>query len=210
MADARPNLAPGDAFDSSIADILRFHLDKKMKKACLYKILTGVWVIGAACLWALPANGAQQQAWPQPPNLVLQRCIAAKQSVNHNPFSTFSNDFFVITTYEEDGSKGAFQADENGPSTGNPSPALDVYLVVRIFLDENRPAPIIHDAALVVTEKNMVLHGDRKPIARRWILLDVDGDGTVDKLIFSQSLKEPESPSHEVKIPASRIRELQG
>lgn len=169
-----------------------------------------VLAVSAAALWTHPARAARQKAWPRPPKLVLQQCVAAKQSVNPNPFSTFSNDFFVITAYEEDGSKGAFPGGRKSSSTGTPSPALNVYLVVRVFLVENQPVPVIHDAALMVMEKNMVLHGSQKPIARRWILLDVDGDGTVDKLMFSQGVKTPDARTHDVKIPAARMGELQG
>lgn len=167
-------------------------------------------VVAAAALGALPASAAQQGAWPQLPKLVLQRCIAAKQSVDHNPFSTLSNDFFVITAYDEDGNKSAYPGVEKKPNKDNRSPALSVYLVVRIFLVGDQPAPFIHDAALMVSEKNMVSRGSRKPVARSWILLDVDGDGTVDKLMFSQSLKKTQAPSHEVKIPADRKGALQG
>jgi hypothetical protein len=166
--------------------------------------------VAAVMLGALPANAAQQGAWPQLPKLVFQRCIAAKQSVNHNPFSDLSNDFFVITAYDEEGDNSAYPGLEKKPTKGQRSPDLSIYLVVRVFLVANRPAPFIHDAALMVTEKNMVLHGSRKPVARSWILLDVDGDGTVDKLMFSQSLKKTQTPSHEVKIPADRKKALQG
>lgn len=168
-----------------------------------------VLAMAASALGALPASAARQGAWPPLPKLVLQRCIAARQSVNRNPFSAFDNNFFVITAYKENGNESIYPGDKKKPALDIRSPSLSVYLVVSMSLVKNQPAPLIHDAALMVTEKNMVLHGTQKPVARRWILLDVDGDGTVDKLLFSQSLKETEAPAHEVKIPPDRKGALQ-
>jgi hypothetical protein len=180
-----------------------------MKNTNMGKMFALVLAVTAAALWPAPASASPQSAWPPLPKLILQRCIAARQSVNRNPFSAASNDFFVITTYKENGNESAIPGSEKKPAPGNRSPALSVYLVVRIFLVKSRPAPIVHDAALMITEKNMVSRDTKNPVARRWILMDVDGDGTVDKLLFSQSLKKKEAPTHEVKIPAGRKRELQ-
>jgi len=162
-----------------------------------------------AALGALPVAAAPQGAWPPLPKLTLQRCIAAKQLVDHNPFSALNNDFFVITAYDEGGGNSAYAGVEKRPSKDNRSQALSVYLVVRILLMENQPVPFVHDAALMITEKSRALHGNQKPVARSWILLDVDGDGTVDKLIFSQGVNKTEKPSYEEKIPAARKKELQ-
>jgi hypothetical protein len=180
-----------------------------MKNSSLCWMIAPMLVVSVA-LGALPAGAAQQGAWPPLPKLTLQRCIAAKQLVDHNPFSALNNDFFVITAYDEGGDENAYAGVEKRATKNNRSPALSVYLVVRILLVEDQPVPFVHDAALMITEKKRVVHGNQKPVARSWILLDVDGDGTVDKLIFNQDFNKTEKPSYEEKIPADRKRALQG
>jgi len=68
--------------------------------------------------------------WPKPPELALKECVTAEQSVELNPFSKFSNDFFMVTKYEEDKDTEPEKKDDSAN-------LLIAYLVMGVFLAED-------------------------------------------------------------------------
>lgn len=152
-----------------------------MKRTIVCTLLSAFLIIGAAGPRTIKAE--DREGWPKLPELRFQNCIAATQSIKHNPFSTIDNDFFLVTAYEED-EKNAGSDQSEPPFTTS---ALNVYLVVGIIMAEDKSAGRVHDMALIVEERN---RGDKKvagPSHKRWVLLDENGDGRLDRAIFGEN-----------------------
>lgn len=151
-----------------------------MKRTIICTLLSTFLIIGAAGPRTIEAE--EREGWPKLPELRLQNCISATQSIKHNPFSTIDNDFFMVTAYEEDENSGSGHREPPVTTT-----ALNVYLVVGVFMAEDKSEGKVHDMTLIVEERSS---GDKKnaePSHKRWVLLDENGDGRLDKAIFGEN-----------------------
>jgi hypothetical protein len=174
----------------------------------IYKFLMVFLIIGAAAVWIPEAGGEKHDQWQKVPKMVLQECVTAERSVEHNPLSRISNDFLVITSYEEYG---------HGASLGNRIPeatkkarALNVYLVVGAYVVENEGLILVfHDISLVVSERVTPSNPRRAPILRRWILVDQDGDGVLDKAVFSEGAEGTTGSQQGMDIPSDQVASMQ-
>jgi hypothetical protein len=68
-----------------------------MEAVRINKFLMVFLIIGAAAVWIPDAAGQRHNEWQKLPKMVLQECVTAERSVEHNPLSRISNDFLVIS-----------------------------------------------------------------------------------------------------------------
>jgi hypothetical protein len=182
-----------------------------MKTVSTYKFLLAILAIGAvvAAVWTSEASGRTPKEWQPLPKLVYQECITAERSVQANPFSGISDDFVVVTKYEEYGQGGPV-INKKPEATGN-TEELNIYLLVGAYLAEEQPIVLVlHDISLVVTERITNTRPDAKLTLRRWILLDKDADGVLDKAVFSEKGEGEGGAQPEVEIPSDQLATLQG
>jgi hypothetical protein len=181
---------------------------ESMNTVRIYKYLMAILIIGTAAVWIPDAGGQKHNEWRKLPKLVFQECITAKRWVQNNPFSGISNDFLVITSYEEYG-LGAPVIKEKREATGG-AKALNVYLVVGVYVAENQTVILVlHNISLVVTERIAPSGRNAEPILLRWILEDQDGDGVLDKAAFSESADGTTGSQPGINIPSDQLPSLQ-
>jgi hypothetical protein len=179
-----------------------------MEAVRIYKFLLVFLIIGAAAVCIPDAAGQRHNEWQKLPKLVFQECVTAERSVQHNPLSRITNDFLVITSYKEYG-HGVPPVNKRPEAIGNPE-ALNVYLVVGVYIIENEGLMLIfHDISLVVSEKITPSNPRSAPILRRWILVDQDGDGVLDKAVFSEKAEGTTTSQQGMDIPSAEIASLQ-
>jgi len=178
-----------------------------MKTSIIHKFLMAILIFGVVAAWNTNAAALKHKEWQKLPKLLLQECIAAEREVQHNPLSKLSNDLLVITAYREYRDDGAV-AKESPEAKGN-TEALNVYLMVGVLVSENRAEGIVRNISLVVTERVTDATGGAKPILRQWILLDLDGDGVLDKAIFSEGHEKTHGSQDGVDISSEQMQSLQ-
>lgn len=181
-----------------------------MKNAGIYKVSAAVIALCAAYLWSPGADGTEKERWPKLPKLMFQRCVATDRAIKHNPFSKFRNDFYVVIKYEEFGDTGPLLGKEWEGSDRDE--ALNVYVVLGVFLARDKPVAVVHETALIVEKKNTVPDQSKSPILRRWLLLDENGDGLLDRAMFSRDeneLTEENGKSPEMELPRDHVARLQ-
>jgi hypothetical protein len=185
-----------------------FRREEVMEAVRIYKFLMVFLIIGAAAVWIPDAAGQRHHEWQKLPKMVFQECVTAERSVEHNPLSRISNDFLVITSYEEYG-HGAPRVNRKPDASGN-AKALNVYLVVGVYVVENQGLLLVfHDISLVVSERVTPSGRSAKPVLRRWILVDQDGDGVLDKAVFSEGADETTGSQQGINIPSAKVPSLQ-
>ncbi|MFZ0242514.1 MAG: hypothetical protein WAL90_12780 [Desulfobacterales bacterium] len=162
-----------------------------MKRAIAYTLLAAFLMVGAAGPSTTSADDQAREKWPKLPELRFQNCISATQSIKNNPFSATANDFFLVTSYEENQNAES----DHGQRPAAPS-ALNVYLVMGVFMAHDKAEGRVHGMALIVEERNSDVTRRSEPSFRRWVLLDENGDGRLDKAMFG------ENPGQKVTIAA--------
>jgi hypothetical protein len=181
-----------------------------MKIVSIFKLFTAILAVGVAVgfVWTPRASSQTRKEWQQLPKLVFQNCVTAERSVQSNPLSGISNDFLVITAYKEYGQGGPV-IDNKSEATGN-TEALNIYLLVGVYLAEDEPMVLVfHNITLVVTERIRSATRSAKSTLRRWILVDEDASGVLDKAFFSEETEGAGGVRQETEIPSGQVATLQ-
>ncbi|MFZ0611577.1 MAG: hypothetical protein WAM73_05010 [Desulfobacterales bacterium] len=114
----------------------------------------------------------------------------------------------MVTTYEED---------ENGDSNRREAPvttaALNVYLVMGAFMAKDKPEGQVHGMALIVEKRNNNVTQRSEPSLKRWVLLDENGDGRLDKALFRKNPHHKRDTAargqEALAVPSEKLPDLQ-
>jgi hypothetical protein len=159
-----------------------------------------------------PLTGSAQEEWQKLPKLEFEECVAAERSVQQNPFSSSENDFFVVTTYEEEDGKNEAVRKRKSEARDS-AQAFNVYLVLGVHKEGDRPAALVDNIALIMTQRGVPLDGSAGETLRRWIMMDENGDGRLDKAMFNPDAKEATdetAAANEVELSSEQVSGLQG
>jgi len=182
-----------------------------MKFSVIYKLVLAFFVIGTSACFELSAEDSTGKEWPTMPDLVLQDCIPAEQSVTHNPFSKITNDYLIITAYEEH--KGVKNLVPKESNVSKHAGTLNIYLMLGVFIVEDKTEGLVHEMTLVVQERYTNARTSEQKSWHSWLLMDVDGDGRLDKAIYCKNMVENnvEQPGNEdsMNLSSAKLPALQ-
>jgi hypothetical protein len=162
--------------------------------------------------WLLPLFGGliflftTGATWEKLPALHFEECIEVTRIVERNPFLPFSNVLIAITAYQEKGAEE--EADKNRERMVGK--ALNLYHLVGLLVIDDSPAAIPYHSSLIVSSVD--IQADSETV-ERWVLVDENNDGHLDKATFNKTLKSAGGgtiESNEVSIPENQVAEMQG
>lgn len=142
-------------------------------------------LLAAMCtllLASVPAFAAE--GWEELPPLVFQEYVDVETVIAPNPYSEQSNDFLVVTKYEE-GPKAGAAGGKAREGARNALKSLNVYLVTGLIILDGGGTGIPYHTSLIVS---LQIGGGKDPgkTVQQWVLSDSDGDGKLDQARFQK------------------------
>jgi hypothetical protein len=156
---------------------------------------------------AKPVSAAD---WEELPPLVFQEYVEVETVIAPNPYSERSNDFLVVTKYEE-GEKAGAAGNKHNSGAEKPITSLNVYLVTGLILLDGGEVGIPYHTSLIVSLRSTGKKSSGQTV-QQWVLSDSDGDGELDEARFQKVATNTDGNtirSGPVEIPQDRIRNYQ-